>query len=415
MKFPKVSLHVHLEATLAPALGKKLAAKNDKKFPEELVVENGTKWHFANKNFGEFLHCYDIVTGLMVIEDMELVTFEYLKSCHEQGVIYVEMTISPDHFLKDRDHFLDAKKPVSPLGFFAPTSAPQDIDQIYAQLVEIVSRGILRAKQEFGIESRIRIALIRHEPKRCLPLVQAVLANPHPFVVGFDLAGAEKAFPATLFEREYALIRNYNLTAVNKLGLGAHVGEHDGPESIQKAITQLGLQRIGHGAQCMGHRESDPIKHQALMKLLKEGNIGIESCPGSNLALNLYPDYAAHPLQEMIKEGLCVSLGDDDPTFEGFVSIEEEYTNTQQAYDLDDNAMLALSKNAIRSAFCQQALKDKLLMQVECFINPAQRAVLQEKIASLDKQLMTNFLVRLESFVGHDKVVPCEHKTAELK
>ncbi len=413
MKFPKVTLHVHLEATLTPELGKRLAEKNNKKFPEDLVAENGSKWYFANKSFDEFLHCYDKITDLMVIEDMESVTFEYLKSCHEQGVIYVEMTISPDHFLNDRNNFLDVKNNGRISGFFSKNNNNQDISLTYVRLTKIVSRGILRAKQEFGIESRMRIALIRHEPKRCLPLVQAVLTNTHPLVVGFDLAGAEKAFPAKLFEREYALIHNYNLTAKHKLGLGAHVGEHDGPESIQEAITLLGLQRIGHGAQCMGHRDSDQLKHQALMELLRVRNIGIESCPGSNIALNLYPGYAAHPLREMIKEGLCVSLGDDDPTFLGFVSIGEEYAKTQKAYDLDDNAMLSITKNAIHSGFCQVALKNKLLLQVECFEYPSQCEKLQEKIMSLDQDIMMDINERLESFSNERNLDATDKKTVK--
>lgn len=398
MKFPKAGLHVHLDATLTPAQAEEIAQKNKKVFPTELVNENGTKWFFPNKDFGAFLRVYDQVTQLLVLEDMEMIAYEYLKRCHEQGVIYVELTVSPDHFLEGRDHFLDGKAKRNSLEFHSPKPSRNNIDDIYLRLVEVVSRAILKAKDEFGVDSRMRIALIRHEPDRVRPLVEAVLRKPHPLVVGFDLAGAEIPYPGKMFQKEYELIHQYNRTARHLLGLGAHSGEHDGPDSIMESIILLNLQRIGHGVHCMDNRDDHPDKHAALMKLLKDRQIGIECCPGSNFALNLYPSYTEHPLGMMLVEKLCVSLGDDDPGFEGFVSIEEEYNNTQRAYGLDDIAMLTITKNAINSAFCEHPLKDLLHLKVEYYEKPEKREEIQSKIDLLNQQIKIEMQERLEKF-----------------
>jgi adenosine deaminase len=363
MKFPKSTLHVHLEATVTPEIAQKL---HPQKYPEALVSkEDATKWHFPNKNFGEFLNCYDKVTNMLSIADMEVVAYQYLKRCHQQGVIYAELGISPDHFRANRQDY-------STSGGFFSASTKSSIDDIYLRYVNILERVILKAKAKLGIEARIRIVLIRHVPESCMPLVRTVLANPHPLVVGFDLAGDEIRYPATAFEKEYDLITQYNKRAKYPLGKGAHAGEHSDAESILKAIETLGLQRVGHGVACMSEKDINPIKHAEIMASLQSSKVGFEVCPASNIALALFKNYSEHAVKPMIDAGLPVTFGDDDPVFIGFSEIGPEYEKIQSEFNYSDEKMLEFTRNAISMAFCCKELKDKLFLQINAYQKYAQ-------------------------------------------
>lgn len=50
-------------------------------------------------------------------------------------------------------------------------------------------------------------------------------------VVGFDIAGPEKGFPAEMFREAYDIAR------AGGLGLTAHAGEADGWKSVESAVS----------------------------------------------------------------------------------------------------------------------------------------------------------------------------------
>ena len=98
-------------------------------------------------------------------------TYEYLASCARDGAIYVELIVSPDHAklvgLSDEEH-LDG-----------------------------IARGIDDARTDHGIEARILISAVRNfGVERAVRVARYAAAHPHPYVVGFNMAGDEENFPA---------------------------------------------------------------------------------------------------------------------------------------------------------------------------------------------------------------------------
>src|SRR5690606_27360177 len=72
-------------------------------------------------------------------------------------------------------------------------------------------------------------------------------------IVGFDLAGQERGFPAQDPAAAYQLVHQHFL------GKTVHAGEDYGPESIFQAITECHADRIGHGTWLMSpNRIQDP-------------------------------------------------------------------------------------------------------------------------------------------------------------
>jgi adenosine deaminase len=62
------------------------------------------------------------------------------------------------------------------------------------------------------------------------------------------------------------------------------------PWSIEDAIEICHAQRIGHGRTL--------IDDEKLIQKVIDKNIYIESCPSSNVQINLTPNFESHPIKE---------------------------------------------------------------------------------------------------------------------
>ncbi len=200
---PKAELHVHLEGTAPPDLIRRLAGRNGMPVPEG--VFDGPH-RFAYTDFLDFLRTYDRAASVIRTgDDYRNVTYEYLASCARDGAVYVELTASPDHAalvgLSDEEH----------LGGIA--------------------RGIDDARRDFGIEGRILISAVRNfGVERALRVARYAAARPHPYVVGFSMAGDEENFPAA----DYA--EAFETASAAGLGCTVHAGEWAGADSVWAAL-----------------------------------------------------------------------------------------------------------------------------------------------------------------------------------
>ncbi len=262
----KAELHVHLEGTAPPALVRRLAQRNGLAVPEGVFADEDT---FAWSDFLHFLRTYDLAASVIrTAEDYRDVTFEYLASVAAEGGVYVELIASPDHAaavgLTDAEHYAG------------------------------IAQGIDDARDATGIEARIVIAAIRNLGVEAAEAIAERHADDrHPYVVGFNLVGDEAAWPADQFTRAY------EIAATSGLGCTVHAGEHAGPESIRAALA-LPITRISHGVRA--------IEDPALVQELAERQTVLEVCPTSNVALNLLPTNADHPLGALREAGVRITL-----------------------------------------------------------------------------------------------------------
>ena len=91
--------------------------------------------------------------------------------------------------------------------------------------------------------------------------------------------------------------------------------------------------------------------------------IVLEVCPGSNIALSVYPDYASHPLRKFYDSGVKVTLGSDDPPF-FFTSLADEYQRAQDVFGFSDAELIDVTRTAINAAFVDDATKADLLAKL---------------------------------------------------
>jgi len=312
---PKAELHCHLEGSVPPALARELAARNGLALPPGLFGKDG---HYAWTDFLSFLDAYDRVCGVLrQPRDFGDILYSYLKRTADEGAVYVEMFCSPER--------------------------PKALGIPYAQWLGALVSAIERARRDFGIEGRIIAICIRHlGPDRALALAQQIVAEPHPYVVALGMGGDEGKFSPADFAPAYRLARDKGL------GCTVHAGEVRGPESVWDAIRDLPVTRIGHGVRS--------IEDPKLVEELVRRGIALEVCPGSNLALGLYPNRDAHPLHRLIAAGVRVTLSSDDPPF-FHTTLGAEYDNA----GLDAAALRKITRTAIETSFADEALKAKLL------------------------------------------------------
>lgn len=318
---PQVELHVHLEGTAPPELVQRLAERNGVVLPDRLLNEHGL-FHYTD--FLHFLRTYDLSASVIrTAQDYRDITYEYLRDCAAGGAIYVELTASPDHArgvgLSDDDH----------LGGIA--------------------QGIDDARREHGIEGRILISAVRNFGlEKAVAAARHAAERPHPYVVGFSMAGDEANFPAEGFAEPFAL------AAAAGLGCTIHAGEWAGPASVRAALT-LPISRIDHGVRAI----EDPL----LVSELAERGIVLNCCPTSNVVLGVYDDYASHPLPTLRAAGVKVTLGSDDPPYFG-ATIAGEYAVCAERLGLTEQDLREITLTAIDAAFCDEELKATLRSRV---------------------------------------------------
>ena len=314
----KAELHVHLEGTAPPDLIRRLAERNGMPVPEGVFA---TPQRFAYTDFLDFLKTYDLAASVIRTgDDYRDVTYEYLAGCAHDGALYVELTASPDHAalvgLSDEEH-LDG-----------------------------IARGIDDARAEFGIEGRILISCVRNfGVEQALRVARYAAELPHPYVVGFSMAGDEENFPAGDY------VEPFEIAAAAGLGCTVHAGEWAGADSVRAAL-ELPVTRIGHGVRA--------IEDAALVEQLAEREIVLECCPTSNVVLGAFPTYEEHPLPRLRAAGVKVTLGSDDPPYFG-ASIGGEYEVCSERFGYDGEELRDITRTALEAAFCEETLKNRLI------------------------------------------------------
>lgn len=312
---------MHLEGTAPPDLIRRLAERNGLPVPDGVFAAPD---RFAYAGFLDFLKTYDKAASVIrTADDYRDIAYEYLLSCAAEGAIYVELTASPDHArlvgLSDEEH-LDG-----------------------------IARGIDDARHDTGIEGRILISCVRNfgvEP--ALRVARYAAERPHPYVVGFSMAGDEENHPPGAYADAF------RIAAEAGLGCTVHAGEWAGPESVREGLG-LPVSRIGHGVRS--------IEDPRLVEELAERGMVLECCPTSNVVLGIYPSYEEHPLPRLMAAGVRVTLGSDDPPYFG-ASIGGEYALCREHYGFDDETLRGITRTAIEAAFCDETLKERLIQKL---------------------------------------------------
>lgn len=310
---PRAELHVHAEGTATPDLVRAHAARNDVSLQGLFGADGGYAW----SDFAGFLAAYDRASSVLRSEQAyHDLAYRYARRSAAEGVIYFEMFASPDH--------------------------AEDAGLGYRGYIEGLDSGLAAAEAEFGIVARIVVVGVRHRgPEAVERAARLAAGDGRARVSGFGMAGDERHGRMADHARAFAIAADAGL------GLTVHAGEFAGPESVRDALDHLPVRRIGHGVRAIEDRE--------LVARLAAQQVTLEVCPGSNIALGLYPDRARHPLAALAKAGVATTLNSDDPAFFG-TTVGEEYEAAARdpAIAVDPARFTA---NALAAAFVEEPVR----------------------------------------------------------
>lgn len=326
---PKADLHVHLDGSLRLSTLIELARKDGVELPA--YTEKGLREKvFKNKyaSLPEYLQGFNYTTAVMRSkENLERIACELGQDALAEGVRYMEVRFAPQLHAGDKLTVADVVRAVAAglgraqrehnasaavkkgedLPFYfgiiacAMRSFNAQMSPYYKNLFGVLSQ--FSKPEIFGVASlelaRQVVKLVREEK---LP------------VVGFDLAGEEAGYPASDHVQAYSYVHK------NFMRKTVHSGEAYGPESIFQAITDCYANRIGHGthlfdtAMIKDRKVKDKKAYvESLANYIASERIGVEVCLTSNLqTLPEIKSVARHPVREMIKRGLSVSIATDN-------------------------------------------------------------------------------------------------------
>lgn len=320
---PKIELHLHLEGAAPPAFIRGLA--REKSIDISGIFDDAGSYKY--RDFWDFLKVYEAATSTLTTpEDYARLTLAVLEESATSGVVYSETFLSPD-FCGGRD----------PGAWREYLHAMREAADQAERTMGITLRGIITCIRHFGPEKARETALCAAE-------------TAGDWIVGFGIAGDEKIGAPKDFRWSFDCAREAGLR------LTAHAGEWGGPDSVRAAVHDLEVERIGHGVRA--------IEDLALVDELAERGIVLECCPGSNVALGIYPGFRQHPISQLYERGVKVTVSTDDPPF-FHTTMAREFEMLNRAFDWDDGVFAKLNQTALDAAFCDADTKTRIAKLLE--------------------------------------------------
>lgn len=98
----------------------------------------------------------------------------------------------------------------------------------------------------------------------------------------------------------------FNFVQSHGLKVKAHVGETGDADSIKKTVCSLNLDSVQHGITAVSSPD--------IINFLAKKNIVLNMCPASNYKLGLIKKIEEHPLHDLFKKGIRITINTDDFT-----------------------------------------------------------------------------------------------------
>jgi len=322
---PKAELHLHIEGSLEPELMFDLARRNRVSIPFDSV--EAVRAAYAFSNLQDFLDIYYAAANvLQTEEDFHDLAVAYFRRAAADNVRHAEI-------------------------FFDPQTHT-DRGVPFGVVAEGLLAGMKRAESDLGVSSKLILCFLRHLDEHA---AFDALHQAEPWldrIVGVGLDSSEVGHPPSKFERVFARAREMGLK------LCAHAGEEGPPDYVREALDLLRIDRMDHGNRSM--------EDEALIERLAASQMTLTVCPLSNLKLCVVDDLKDHPVPEMLRRGLHVTLNSDDPAYFGGY-VNDNYRRLAEAVSLTREQVTRMARNSFEGSFLEPAEKATRIAEVEAY------------------------------------------------
>jgi len=211
------------------------------------------------------------------------------------------------------------------------------------------------AGREFGVKVGLIVSVNRHEIVELAEQVAWLAASRlGRGLVGLDLAGNEAEFPAQPFAGVFREAKQAGLKVT------IHAGEWGGASNVREALEVFNADRIGHGVRVV----EDP----SAVALARERGVAFEVCVTSNYQTGVAPSLHNHPMMKMLQDGLCITLGTDDPSISQ-ITLSDEYQRACEELEMPRLTLKERILAAARAGFLPEAERDKLVEELKKELN----------------------------------------------
>lgn len=320
---PKTDLHCHLDGSLrlstlwelSRARGVDLGAATLDELRTRLTPKEGA-------DLGAYIETFESTLAVMQDEEaLRRIAYELVEDVADENVRYLEVRYSP---------ILHQRNGLS-----------------VERVVESVIEGLRKGQRDFGVVSGVIICGIRtNTPETSLALAQLAIDYKDHGVVGFDLAGEEKDYPA----KEH--LKAFQLILKNNVNVTVHAGEAFGPGSIHQALHYCGAHRIGHGTRL----REDPD----LLEYVNDHRIPLEMCITSNVQTGSISSLSDHPFRAYFDRELRVTINTDNRLISN-TTVSDELALAVKTFDLSIYDLRKILINGFKSAFVGHDKKKEML------------------------------------------------------
>jgi adenosine deaminase len=350
-KLPKTDLHVHLDGSLRLTTLADLARARHVALPSE-TPEGLQELVFRPRyaSLAEYLEGFRYtVAVLQDAEALERAAFELAEDCQAEGVRYLEVRFAPQLHVQPGFDVSAVVRAVD-RGLRRAAEAYNRRPEVKDGREPAFAAGILLCamrffRPEFSLGFRRFFEALPEAPPAEIHTVASLEVaraaarlrrEEGLLVVGIDLAGQEKGYPAEDHREAYQVAHEAFL------GKTVHAGEDYGPESIFQAISDLHADRIGHGTWLFDATKiTNPqiVDRQRyvedLAEFISDKRITIEVCLTSNQQTvpELADDLKKHPFGEMRRRRLSTTFCTDNRLV-SHTTVTNEIVRAVQAFAL---------------------------------------------------------------------------------
>ena len=322
---PKAELHLHIEGSLEPELMFELARRNKVAIPFDSVEAVRAAYDFSNLQ--DFLDIYYAGANVLLTEqDFHDLAFAYFQRAAADTVRHAEIFFDPQ------------------------THTDRGIP--FQVVADGLLSGMKAAESDLGVSSQLIMCFLRHLDEDA---AFATLRKAEPWldrIRGVGLDSSEVGHPPSKFQHVFAAAGAMGLKRV------AHAGEEGPPDYVWQALDLLKIDRMDHGNRSM--------EDAALVERLARSGMTLTVCPLSNHKLCVVDDLKDHPVPEMLRQGLHVTLNSDDPAYFGGY-VNENYRQLAHAVGLTREQLTLLARNSFEGSFLTSAEKAVFIDEVEAY------------------------------------------------
>lgn len=320
---PKVELHRHLDCSvrwstlieLAPQVGIQLESSFLAQRAQFLIDD---PMRDLESVLRKFLHAQKVLASE---EILSRIAFEACEDAFNDGIRLIEFRYAPT-FINDGHPGLTFEK-----------------------IHKALYSGIEKARKAFPIAVGLICIVQRVKSYDLAARVVDFAIDHKDSFVALDLADNEEGFDPKPFAPLFQKAKKAGLH------ITVHSGETPQPLSatwVKDSIEILGAERIGHGIQIIHDKD--------VLNFVKNRKIPLEICPISNYLTQSFPTYEDHPIKELMKQGVLVTINSDDPGVFA-TTLSDDYEILHQVHRFTKADFQRCNQVAFESSFIPEAQK----------------------------------------------------------